>query len=117
MCYSGFAGQHRVSLDPAVPEDQIDDQDQQQKATNADPASVAIPSASETTAEQEQQDQIISIRSIRAPSENSRCAAWAPGGPASRTRDEKLGRGASGTYLDPAGLSASDQDSARSPSH
>jgi hypothetical protein len=36
-----------------VPEDKIEDQDQQQKAANADPASVAVPAVSETTAEQQ----------------------------------------------------------------
>jgi hypothetical protein len=46
-----------VSSDPGVTKDQIENQDQQEDAADAEPASVPISAIPETTAKQEQQDQ------------------------------------------------------------
>ena len=45
-----------VSSDSAVPEDQVNDQDQQENAADAEPASVPVSAISEAAAEQEQQN-------------------------------------------------------------
>jgi hypothetical protein len=58
-----------ASSDPAVPEQQVEDQDQQENAADADPASVPVSAIPEAAAEQEQQnendqDQVHSLFSL-----------------------------------------------------